>query len=277
MSNENSHTTADISVSPPAVRKITPADLKDVLAKGFDDFKAKPSHIFLLVLIYPLVGLLTVRISFGYDVLYLVFPVLGGFALIGPVAAIGLYELSRRREQGLEISWAHAFGVFRQRSFPSLLILSVVLGVIYFAWLGAAHTIHWITFGSAVPQSIPDFVLQVLTTSAGWTMIILGCGVGFIFALIVLAISAVSFPMLLDRNVGIMVAVQTSVNAYLANPKTMSMWGIIVAGSLAVGMLLLLVGLAVVMPVLGHATWHLYRKVVVYRPEGGEGGEFTPC
>jgi len=263
VANENSHTAADISVSPPAVRKITPADLKDALAKGIDDFKAKPSHIFLLVLIYPLVGLFAARISFGYDVLYLVFPLLGGFALIGPVAAIGLYELSRRREQGLEISWAHAFGVFRQRSFPSLLILSAVLGVIYFAWLGTAQAIHWMTFGGAVPQSIPDFVLQVLTTSAGWTMIILGCGVGFIFALIVLAISAVSFPMILDREVSIMVAVQTSVNAYLANPKTMSMWGIIVAGSLALGSLPLFVGLAVVMPVLGHATWHLYRKVVV--------------
>jgi len=115
---------------------------------------------------------------------------------------------------------------------------------------------------SLAPTSIEDFILQILTTSKGWTLIIVGCGVGFIFAVVVLAISAVSFPMLLDRNVGVMTAIQTSVRVFLANPATMLTWGAIVAGSLVLGSLPLFVGLAVVMPVLGHATWHLYRKAV---------------
>ena len=119
-------------------------------------------------------------------------------------------------------------------------------------------------FGSAVSASIAEFVWQVLTTPAGWTLIIVGCGVGFVFALVVLAISAVSFPLLLDRDVGEVTAVRTSVRAFVANPATMLMWGFIVAGLLLIGSVPFFVGLAVVMPVLGHATWHLYRKVVVH-------------
>jgi uncharacterized membrane protein len=262
MATEYPNAATDIGSSHPAIRTIGTADLKDALAKGLDDFKAKPSHIVLLVAIYPIVGLVAARLAAGYDLLPLVFPMVSGFALIGPLAAIGLYELSRRRELGLEISWDHAFNVIRFRSLGSIVTLSVLLGAIYLAWLGAAQAIYWLTFGSAVPESIAEFARQVITTPAGWSLIIVGCGVGFVFALVVLAISAVSFPMLLDRDVGAMVAVQTSVNAFRANPKTMAMWGIIVAGSLVIGSLPLFVGLAVVMPVLGHATWHLYRKVV---------------
>ena len=262
MADEKSNTATDVGSDHPAVRKIDLEDLKDVLAKGYDDFKAKPSHLIVLAAIYPIVGLIAARVAAGNDVLHLVFPMVSGFALIGPLAAIGLYDLSRRREQGRDFSWTHAIDVIRSPSIGAILALSVLLGLIYLGWLVAAQIIYWLTFGDTVPASIWAFAQEVLTTSAGWTLIIVGCCVGLVFALIVLAISAVSFPMLLDRNVGTMVAVQTSVNAFLANPKTMVMWGIIVAGSLIIGSLPLFVGLAVVMPVIGHATWHLYRKVV---------------
>ncbi len=257
-------TAADISTPHPVILKISPADLKDALVEGLADFSAKPSHIIMLVVIFPLIGLISARLAAGYDVLHLVFPMVTGFALMGPLAAIGLYELSRRRELGLDISWRHTYNIIHSPSIGAILKLSLLLGAIYIAWLGAAQTIYWINFGSAVPASIADFALQILTTSAGWTLIILGCGVGFVFALVVLAVSAISFPMLLDREVGAMVAVQTSINAFLANPKTISIWGMIVAGSLVVGSLPAFIGLAVVLPVLGHATWHLYRKVVAY-------------
>ncbi|MCZ6743791.1 MAG: DUF2189 domain-containing protein, partial [Alphaproteobacteria bacterium] len=113
-----------------------------------------------------------------------------------------------------------------------------------------------------VPASIEEFARQIFTTPAGWGLMIVGCGVGFLFAVLVLTISVVSFPMLIDRDVGAMTAIHTSVRSVIANPVTMAMWGLIVAGSLMVGSLPFLFGLAVVMPVLGHATWHLYRKVV---------------
>ncbi len=246
----------------PRIRTIGPHDLNVALVKGLDDFKAKPSHLVLLVLIYPLVAFLAFRLAAGYRLLPLVFPLLSGFALVGPLAAIGLYELSRRREEGLDISWEHAFNIVRSPSIGAIVVLSAVLGAIYFAWLGAALGIYWLTFGSAVPTSIWAFARAVLTTPPGWALIIVGCGVGFFFALVVLAISAVSFPLLLDRNVSALTAIETSVRAFLANPVTMAIWGVIVAGLLIIGTVPFFVGLAVVMPVLGHATWHLYRRVV---------------
>lgn len=243
------------------IRKISAADLKDALASGYDDFKAKPSHLVFLALIYPLAMVVAANVAVGYIPLPLIFPLLSGFALIGPLAAISLYELSRRREKGLDLSWAHAYDVMRYPSI-SILTLSVLLGLIYFAWLGAALVIYRQIYGSALPLSIADFVWQVLTTPAGWTLIIVGSGVGFLFALAVLAVSAVSFPMLLDRHVGMVTAVRTSVHAFLANPVPMMLWGLIVVSLLLLGAVPFFAGLAVVMPVLGHATWHLYRKIV---------------
>lgn len=232
------------------------------MAKGLDDFKAKPSHLILLAIIYPLAMVVGVNVAAGYELLPLVFPLVSGFALVGPVTAVGLYDMSRQREEGLDISWEHAFNIFRSHSIFAIVKLSILLGVIYFAWLGAAFVIYRLIFGSAVPASIAEFTWQVLTTPAGWTLIIVGCGVGFVFALVVLAVSAVSFPLLLDRDVGTVTAIQTSVRAFLANPVTMTIWGMIVASLLVIGSVPFFVGLAVVMPVLGHATWHLYRKVV---------------
>jgi uncharacterized membrane protein len=264
ITDEKPLTTSGTRIAEPRIRTISPHDLNEALVRGLDDFKAKPSHLVLLAIIYPVVAFLAFRVAAGYDLLPLVFPLLSGFALVGPLAAIGLYEMSRRREAGLDISWEHAFNVFKSHSIAAILALSAVLGALYFAWLGAALGIYWLTFGGATPTSVWAFARAVLTTPPGWALIVIGCGVGFFFALAVLAISAVSFPMLLDRDVSAMTAMRTSVRAFLANPVTMSMWGIIVAGLLVIGTVPLFVGLAVVMPVLGHATWHLYRRVVEY-------------
>lgn len=248
----------------PEIRDIGWDDLVDALKKGLDDFKTYPSHLVLLVIIYPILGIILARLTFGYDILPLLFPIISGFALVGPLAAVGLYELSRRRERGGKVSWKHAFAPFKSRSIGSILALGVLQLVIYFIWLGAALTIYRLTFGTALPVSIPGFVYEVLTTSAGWTLIIVGGGVGFLFAVTVLIISVVSFPMILDREVSAIEAVQTSTRAVMQNPVSMAMWGIIVTVLLGIGMLPFFIGLAVTMPVLGHATWHLYRKVVKY-------------
>ena len=264
LTNEKSDGAADSSPVRWDIQKISPADLKDALLKGLDDFKAKPSHLVILAIIYPLAMLVAVNVAAGYELLPLVFPLVSGFALIGPVAAVGLYDMSRQREEGHDVTWEHAFTVFSSHSIFAIVKLSILLGAIYFAWLGTAYAMFRLILGGAVPASISEFVWQVLTTPAGWTLIIVGCGVGFAFALVVLAISAVSFPLLLDRDVSATAALQTSVRAFLANPVTMLMWGLIVAGLLLIGTVPLFVGLAVVMPVLGHATWHLYRKVVVH-------------
>lgn len=241
------------------VRTIGAADLRDALAKGYDDFKAMPTFALFLVIIYPMIGLILFRVIFDSNLLQLAFPLIAGFTLIGPVATIGLCELSRLREQGLG---GEAMKLHRAPSLRAIMTLGIVLMAIFFAWLGAAQAIYYLIFGNAVPVSIAEFARQVFTTSAGWTLIFVGCGVGFVFAAVVLTISAVSFPMLLDQNVGAGTAVWTSVRAVFANPVTMAIWGLVVAGGLAIGSLPFLVGLAIVLPMLGHSTWHLYRKVV---------------
>jgi uncharacterized membrane protein len=246
----------------PAVRRIEVADLKDVLARGVSDLQAYRSDVIFLCIIYPLVGLVLAWVAFDYDMLPLLFPLASGFALIGPIAAVGLYEISRRREQGVEITWADAFGVVRAPAFGAILVLGLVLLAIFLLWLAAAYAIYLVTLGPEPPISIGSFVREVFTTGAGWALIIVGVGVGFLFALLVLTISVVSFPLLLDRPVGLYTAVATSVRAVLANPVPMAIWGLIVATGLVLGSIPVLLGLILVMPVLGHATWHLYRKVV---------------
>jgi uncharacterized membrane protein len=248
----------------PVVRAISVADLKDALARGWEDFAATRLHVVVLCLIYPVIGLVLGRLATGYDALPLFFPLCSGFALVGPFAAIGVYELSRRRERGLDVAWRHAFDVLRSPSIGSIILLGVMLGAIFLLWLETAMVLYRLLFGSAVPATVAEFVHQIFTTSAGWTLIVVGNFVGFVFAVVVLTLSVVSFPLLIDRDVGVSVAVWTSVRAVLMNPHTMAIWGLIVAGLLVIGSLPFFIGLAVVMPLLGHATWHLYRKVVVH-------------
>ena len=262
MTNEDATIDTGASPAQPVVRTIGPGDVRDAIVKGIADFEAMPTHVIFLCLIYPFVMIVIARVYAGYDVLPLVFPFLTGYTLIGPLVAIGMYELSRRREQGLDTSRSHAFDVIRFASIGSIVALSALLMLIYIAWLGIAWAIYQLNFGGAAPESILEFVLQIVATPAGWTTIFVGCGIGFIFATVAFTLSVVSFPMLVDRDVGFVTAVQTSVRAVVANPITMGIWAFIVASGLLIGSLPFFVGLAVVLPVLGHATWHLYRKVV---------------
>ena len=246
----------------PMVRRIHAADIGDALARGVKDFGACRTDVIFLCLIYPVAGLVISRMAADYGMVALIFPLIAGFALVGPVFGLGLYEMSRRREKGIATGWADAFGVASSPALGQIVVMGLLLAALLVLWLFAAHFIYLLSFGPAPPESLNDFAKEVFTTSAGWTMIVVGCGVGFLFALVALVISVVSFPLLLDRNVGVRTAIATSVRAVLTNPGPMAMWGLIIAGSLVIGAVPLLVGLAIVLPVLGHATWHLYRKVV---------------
>jgi len=246
----------------PIVRTIGLRDIKNALAEGIADFSAMPSHAVFLCLIYPIVGVLLARLTLGYEVLPLLFPLAAGFTLLGPFAAIGLYELSRRREQGLDASWQDAFDVLRSPSRGAIAALGLLLLTIFVIWIAVAQAIYVAYFGYEPAASIPDFLDQVFTTPAGRMLMIVGNLVGFLFALGVLTISVISFPLLLDRDVGAVEAVLTSVRVVARNPLMMAIWGLIVAALLLIGSLPLFFGLAVVVPVLGHSTWHLYRKVV---------------
>jgi uncharacterized membrane protein len=245
----------------PVVCRIAASDLLQSLTHGYNDFAAMPSHAIFLCVIYPLLGLLLIAVTLSYSI-PLAFPLAAGVALIGPIVAIGLYELSRRREAGLDCSAGHVLDVLHSPSLAAIVSLGFLLMTIFLIWLGVAEAIYVANFGYGAPTSVPQFIDDLFNTSAGWNLIIVGTGVGFLFAALTLTISAVSFPLLLDRDVGAAVALLTSIRVVATNPVTMALWGLIVAALLVIGSLAFFLGLAVVIPVLGHATWHLYRKAV---------------
>jgi uncharacterized membrane protein len=246
----------------PVIRTIGLSDLHRALQLGWEDFKAVPSHAIILCVIYPVLGLVLARAVHGYSVLPLLFPLAAGFALLGPFAALGLYEMSRRRETGAPASAWDAIEVIRSPSFGAILGLGVLLLALFVTWVATAQALYIAAFGYEGATGITEFATRVLTTSQGWWLIVVGCGVGFVFALVALCISVVSFPLMLDRQASAGEAMVTSLRAVARNPVPMAIWGLIVAVLLVAGSLPAFLGLAIVIPLLGHATWHLYRETI---------------
>src|SRR5579871_6086085 len=253
---------AETSPEIPRNRRIGFSDLRIAIDEGLADFRDIPSYSVFLCLIYPIVGIFLGGSMLSYYVVPLLFPLVAGFALIGPFAAVGLYELSRRRELGLDSSWQHAFDVLRSPAKWSVFGLGVLLFAIFIAWLLTARWLYHVTLAPLAPQDFVAFLRDLFATGAGWQMIVWGNLIGLVFAVVALCLSVVSFPLMLDRHVSTAVAMLTSARSVIENPVVMAGWGIIVAGALVLGSIPFLLGLAVVMPVLGHATWHLYRRVV---------------
>ncbi|HET6158563.1 MAG TPA: DUF2189 domain-containing protein [Dongiaceae bacterium] len=262
------HTSTHLFSRPLAVNRISVGDLKDVLAKGFDDFKAYRTDIIFLIAVYPIISLVVIAASFRYELIPLLFPLASGSAIMGPLVGVFLYEMSRRREINLERhhadnhSWANALSVVGSRNFGAIMLLGVLLVAMYVVWLAAAWGIYQATHGPTRIETVGRFVQDLFLTEAGWWLIGIGCAVGFLFAVLALVMTVVSFPLLLDRDVGLGTAIMTSIRAAAANPVPIAVWGLIVAGGLVAGAIPLFIGLVIVMPVLCHATWHLYRKLV---------------
>lgn len=258
--------------SPPeraSIRHIATADVWDALRRGWDDFLANPTQLVFLAVIYPIIGLIAANAMAGRSLMPLIWPVVSGFALVGPLAAIGIYELSRRREKGLPVSWVNALDVRHSPAFGSILGLGMLLLALFLVWLLVAEALYAATLGDMPPTSLAAFADRLFGTPEGLTLMLVGNAVGFLFAAAVLATTVVSFPMLLDRGaegraVDAGTAIRTSLRAVRANPAPMALWGLVVAVLLLLGSLPFFVGLAVAVPVLGHATWHLYRKVVAF-------------
>jgi uncharacterized membrane protein len=252
-----------LPVAVPVVRRIEIADLKESLAKGFQDFTTYRTDVLFLGFIYPIIGLVIARLVIGQGMFPLLFPLASGFALVGPFVAVGLYEMSRQREQGVTVNWATAFHVLGSPGSGPIALLGMLLMVIFVLWLLVARALYSVTLGPQMPASITGFLQDVFTTSGGWTLIVAGVGIGLVFAVLVFAITIVTFPLLLDRpDIGLDVAIKTSISAVRMNPWPMAVWGLIIAASLAIGSIPFFLGLAIAMPVLGHTTWHLYRKLV---------------
>lgn len=254
------HTIGDTGKGVPEVRAIGYGDIRAALRAGLDDFLHFRSDVIAACLLYPVIGLALIGLAFQRGVLPLVFPILSGFAIVGPVAALGLYELSRRRERGQPAAWSDALAVLRAPGLGAILVLSLGLLAWYFVWLVTAWTLHGLTMGFQTYPDTAAFARAVFGTTGGWLMILLGIPVGFLFAAAALAVSVLAFPMLVDRDVGLPRAVAASLELARRSPGPVLAWGAVVVAGLMVGALPLLLGLAVTLPVLGHATWHLYRR-----------------
>lgn len=246
----------------PQIRRLEAADLRDALKKGLGDFAAARDDVVFIAIVYPIAGLGLALLAMRNEMLPMIFPLVSGFALVGPLAAVGLYEISRRREAGENVSWTDAVRVFGSPALGTIVQMGLILMALLVLWLGVAYEISLLAFSNGAPESLRDFVNQVLSRGAGLQMAVVGIAVGFLFALVAMAISVVSFPLLLDRHLDVDVAILTSLRVVARNPGIMALWGLIVATALAIGALPALMGLIVVLPVLGHATWHLYRRAV---------------
>lgn len=260
MARNGPATTSFPSAAAVEIRRIGLMDLGEVLRRGWQDFLAAPTQLLFLGVLYPAVGLIAAAVAAGRDAMHLLYPMATGFALVGPVAALGLYEISRRREQGHPVRWLDAAAVRHSPAIGAIFRLGLGLAAIFVAWLWTADAIHAATLGRLPPDAA--FWPALLGTAEGRRLILLGNAAGFVFAACVLVLTGFAFPFLLDRGGSAWRAVGVSVRAFAVNPLPMIGWGAIVAALLVIGSLPIFVGLAVVLPVLGHATWHLYRRVI---------------
>ncbi len=246
----------------PDVRRITFADIWDVFKRGWSDFLAAPAFGLFFSAVYVIGGLVLFTGVIFFQVHWLAYPLVIGFALIGPFIATGLYEVSRRRELGLELSWSAVLGVVFAQSRRELGWMAFVMLFVFWIWMYQARTIFAVFFGFQGFATFEGFLTAIFTTSNGWLFLFVGHCVGAVIAMVLFALTVISCPLLLDRNTDFVTAMITSIRAVTTSPVTMIAWGLFVIACVVIAVVPAFLGLFVVLPVFGHATWHLYRRVV---------------
>jgi uncharacterized membrane protein len=244
------------------IRKIEIADLIACIEQGLRDFGRAPKYGMFFGAVYAVGGLSIVWSAFSLGYYYLAYPLVMGFALFAPFGAAGTYEVSRRLESGEPLSWSAVLGAVWSRGGMDLVWLALVSLFTFIIWLDVAVFLFLMFYGIDVP-TLPQMFNQVFTTAYGMTFLIIGNALGAIIALIVFSFTAVSPPLLVDRDIDFVTAMATSVRAVVANPRPMLVWAVVIAAALAIAFATLFVALIVIFPVLGHTTWHLYRKLIV--------------
>lgn len=244
----------------PDIATVTPAVIPSVLRAGLRDFLRAPLFGLFFSAVYVVGGIVMYMVSAAGGQEWWLLPFVLGFPLLAPFAAIGLYEVSRRIEAGEPLAWPAVLGVVfahKDRQVPSM---AMVILLMFMFWVFVAHAIFAIFMG-LVPLTNISSSPEVLFSRNGLTMLAVGSVVGAGFALALFSFTVVGLPLLLERDVDFVTAIITSVGAVMANPGPMLMWGAVIALLLFAGMVPLFLGLFVVLPVLGHATWHMYRRL----------------
>lgn len=259
MSEQNAAAAAPVPF--PVIRTITFADVREALRLGVEDMRAAPFYSLLFGAIYALGGIMLTLMMTRLGMGYLVYPLLAGFVLIGPFVAIGLYEISRRRERGLPID-SSIFSVLWQQggkeigwmSFTSLFLMTI--------WLYQVRLLIALFLGYHSFTTFAEFLNVVFSTPEGWTFLAVGHLVGAALSVLLFSLTVISFPLLLDRDVDFITAMIASVQSVMKNPGVMLGWALMIVVLLVIGMAPFFLGLLIILPILGHASWHLYRRVI---------------
>lgn len=245
----------------PVVRRISVADVAEALARGLRDFQAVPFYGLFFGSLYAAGGILIVLSVTAFGMSYLAYPLSAGFTLLGPFVAIGLYEVSRRREAGQPLSFRRIWRTMKSRG--EIGWMAFVRFFIFVFWMYQARLLVALFLGlNASFPSFHQFMVQIVTTNEGLLFLLVGNLMGAALALILFALTVVSFPLLLERDVDFVTAMITSVRAVVASPGPMIGWAVVIVVLLVLSALPFFLGLLLTLPVLGHATWHLYRRIV---------------
>jgi uncharacterized membrane protein len=252
----------------PVVRPIGFSDIGEAFALGLRDFQAAPVYGLFFGAVYAAGGLLIVACAAVLGVSYLAYPLGAGFALIGPFVAVGLYEVSRRRELGQPLRFRAVLGVIVAQGRRELGWMAFVTLFIFVIWMYQVRLLLALFLGFRSFASLHEFILVVTTTPDGLMFLLIGNLIGAVLALILFSLTVVSFPLLLERDIDFITAMITSVRAVTTSPLPMIGWAAVIVALLIVATLPFFLGLLIVLPVLGHTTWHLYRRIVA--PEAAQ-------
>lgn len=252
----------------PEVSALKPDDILDALNDGIRDFSAAPKYGLFFGFVYALAGWFLFALVFYFEAPYLAYPLATGFALIAPFAATGLYDVSRRLERGEPLSWGAVLGSIRAVSGKELAWMAVVTVFTMIIWLDIAAFLFFAFLGFGGGDAGGSLINEILNTTRGWVFLIAGNIIGAVLAGIVFSYSAISFPMLYDRNVDFVTAMVTSVKTVVKNPWPMFIWAVIIGINLGLSLVSMLLGLIIALPILGHTTWHIYRRAV--KPADGD-------
>lgn len=262
---------ADRRAHEPVVRAITQDGVRAALSEGLSDFRAAPQFGLFFGAVYALGGMALVLLTVYTGMGYLAYPLAAGFALVGPFIAVGLYEVSRRRETGEPLAFGPVLGVVFGQSKRELGWMAFVTLFVMIMWMYQVRLLLAIILGFQSFATLGDFLTVVFTTPEGLLFLAIGNVVGALLAAALFSLTVVSFPLLLDRDVDFITAMITSVKAVLMSPKPMLGWAAFIVATLILAIVPFFLGLLIVLPTLGHATWRLYRRVVVPQGEAAPG------
>lgn len=251
----------------PVVRPIAFGDVAEALIEGLRDFQAAPLYGMALGALYCIAGIAIVLSVTTLGMSYLAYPLAAGFTLLGPFVAVGFYAISRKREAGGAANLSDIRAAMTSR--PEIGWMAFVTLFIFIMWMYQARFLMALFFGlNASFSSLPQFITVLLTTTEGLIFLLVGNIIGACLAIVLFSLTVVSFPLLLDRDVDCVTAMITSVRAVVRSPAPLLAWALVIVVLLLLAALPFFLGLIVVLPILGHATWHLYRRIIAPAPAG---------